>query len=170
MDSFPHPQLCRHTVCRELIWKTCTAIDNQAGGTLQSEKTCGSGPRGLWWSLVIHVASIRSSVSEAKNVSVMVPAEYLDYTDVSSPNFTVEIILSRWPSKLFVGAPILFLHRIDGSLWLYVNNQGLNNLNWYPLLLIGELLDRLGRTKCFTQLDPTDSYYRMRIREEILPS
>ena len=23
-DAFPHPQLCRHTVCRELVWRTYT--------------------------------------------------------------------------------------------------------------------------------------------------
>ena len=45
---------------------------------------------------------------------------------------------------------------------------GLNNLtikNQYPLLLIGESLDRLGRAKRFTQLDLTNAYHRMRIRE-----
>ena len=46
--------------------------------------------------------------------------------------------------------------------------QGLNNItikNWYPLPWIGESLDQLGQTKEFTQLDLTNSYYRMRIRE-----
>ena len=43
-----------------------------------------------------------------------------------------------------------------------------NNLmikNQYPLSLIGEALDRLGRAKRFTQLDLTNAYHRMRIRE-----
>ena len=45
---------------------------------------------------------------------------------------------------------------------------GLNNLtikNRYPLPLIGESLDRLGRAKRFTQLDLTSAYHRMRIKE-----
>ena len=49
-----------------------------------------------------------------------------------------------------------------------VNYQGLNNLtikNWYPPPLIGEALDRLCSAKRFTQLDLTNTYDRMRIRE-----
>ena len=72
------------------------------------------------------------------------------------------------PSKSSVGTPILFDKKRDGSLWLCVNYWGLNNLkikNWYPLSLIREALDQLGRTKWFTQLDLTSAYYHMRIRE-----
>ena len=57
------------------------------------------------------------------------------------------------PSKSPASAPILFDRKSDGSLWLCVDYQGLNNLtikNRYPLLLIGKLLDRLGRVKQFT--------------------
>ena len=72
------------------------------------------------------------------------------------------------PSKSPAGAPILFDQKSDGSLRLYVDYQGLNNLtikNRYPLPLIGELLDRLERAKQFTQLDLTSAYYQMRIRK-----
>ena len=72
------------------------------------------------------------------------------------------------PSKSPAGAPILFDRKSDGSLRLCVDYQGLNNLtikNRYPLPLIGESLDRLGRAKRFTQLDLTSAYHRMRIRE-----
>ena len=72
------------------------------------------------------------------------------------------------PSKSPAGAPILFNKKPDGSLWLCVDYQGLNNLtikNQYPLPLIGESLDRLGRAKRFTQLDLTSAYHQMRIRE-----
>ena len=72
------------------------------------------------------------------------------------------------PSKSPAGAPILFNRKLDGSLWLCVDYRGLNNLtikNRYPLPLIGELLDRLGRAKRFTQLDLTSAYHRMRIRK-----
>ena len=73
-----------------------------------------------------------------------------------------------WPSKSPAGAPILFDKKLDGSLRLCVDYRGLNNLtikNRYPLPLIGEALDRLGRAKRFTQLDLTSAYHRMRIRE-----
>ena len=38
--------------------------------------------------------------------------------------------------------------------------------NRYPLPLIGESLDRLGRAKRFTQLDLIVAYHQMRIRED----
>ena len=72
------------------------------------------------------------------------------------------------PSKSPAGAPILFDKKPDGSLRLCVDYRGLNNItikNQYPLPLIGESLDRLGRARRFTQLDLTNAYYRMRIRE-----
>ncbi len=37
--------------------------------------------------------------------------------------------------------------------------------NWYPLPLIGESLDQLGRAKRFTQLDLTSAYHQIKIRE-----
>ena len=72
------------------------------------------------------------------------------------------------PSKSPAWALILFNRKPDVSLWLCVNYWGLNNItikNQYLLSLIGELLDRLGRARRFTQLDLTNVYYRMRIRE-----
>ena len=71
-------------------------------------------------------------------------------------------------SKSPAGAPILFDRKPDGSLRLCVDYRGLNNItikNRYPLPLIGESLDRLGRARRFTQLDLTNAYHRMRIRE-----
>ncbi len=72
------------------------------------------------------------------------------------------------PSKSPAGAPILFDKKPDGSLRLCVDYRGLNNLtikNRYPLPLVGESWDRLGRARRFTQLDLTNAYHRMRIRE-----
>ena len=73
------------------------------------------------------------------------------------------------PSKSPAGAPILFDKKPDGSLRLCVNYRGLNKItikNRYPLPLIGESLDRLGRAKRFIQLDLTSAYHRMRIKED----
>ncbi len=67
--------------------------------------------------------------------------------------------------KEFVAAA---LEKLDGSLRLWVDYRGLNNLtikNQYPLPLVRELLDRLGWARRFTQLDLTNAYHRMRIRE-----
>ena len=57
------------------------------------------------------------------------------------------------PFKSPAGAPILFNRKLDGSLQLCINYPSLNNLtikNWYPLPLMGKLLDGLGRAKQFT--------------------
>ncbi len=58
-----------------------------------------------------------------------------------------------WPSKSPAGAPILFDKKPDGSFYLCVDYRGLNKLtikNWYPLPLIGKVLDRLDWAKQFT--------------------
>ena len=57
------------------------------------------------------------------------------------------------PSKSPTGASILFDKKLNGSLCLCVNYQGLNNLtikNHYLFPLIGKSLDYLGRAKWFT--------------------
>ena len=57
------------------------------------------------------------------------------------------------PSKSPARIPILFDKKLDSSLRLCVDYQGLNNLtikNWYPLLLVGESLDWLGWAQRFT--------------------
>ena len=72
------------------------------------------------------------------------------------------------PSKSPTRVLILFDRKPDKSLCLCIDYQGLNNItikNQYLLSLIGELLDRLGRAMRFTQLDLTNTYYRMRIHE-----
>ena len=73
------------------------------------------------------------------------------------------------PSKSPAGTLILFDRKSEGSLQLCVDYQGLNNLtikNRYPLPLIGESLDRLGRAKQLTQLNLTSAYHQIRIREK----
>ena len=72
------------------------------------------------------------------------------------------------PLKFLDGTPILFVYKPNGSLRLCVNYRGLNNLtikNRYLLLLIGESLDWLSQAKRFTQLDLTNAYHWMRIKE-----
>ena len=72
------------------------------------------------------------------------------------------------PSKSPARAPIFFDRKPDRSFHLCVNYRGLNNIiikNRYPLPLIGESLDWLGRARRFTQLDLINAYYRIKIRE-----
>ena len=72
------------------------------------------------------------------------------------------------PSKSPTGASILFDRKPDASLRLCVDYWGFNNItikNRYLLPLIGESLDQLGQAKQFIQLDLTNAYHQMRIRE-----
>ncbi len=72
------------------------------------------------------------------------------------------------PSKSPVIVLILFNKKSDSSFRLCVNYWGLNNLiikNRYPLPLVGESLDRLGQARRFIQLDLTNAYHQIRIRE-----
>ena len=65
-------------------------------------------------------------------------------------------------SKSLARALILFDKKSDGSLSLCVDYRGLNNLiikNRYPLPLVGESLDRLGRAWRFTQLDLSNGHH-----------
>ena len=74
-----------------------------------------------------------------------------------------------WPSKSPTEAPIFFDRKPDKSLHLCMDYWGLNNItikNQYLLLLISKLLDWLGQAKRFTQLNLTNAYYCMRIRED----
>jgi hypothetical protein len=61
----------------------------------------------------------------------------------------------------------LFVLKKDSSLCLYVDYRGLNTItkkNRYPLPLISETLDRLGRVKVFSALDLKDAYYRIPVK------
>jgi len=66
------------------------------------------------------------------------------------------------------GSPIMFVKKKDGKLRLCVDYRELNDMtkkDRYPLLLIGEALDRLQGVKFFTKLDIKDAYHNIRIRE-----
>jgi len=60
------------------------------------------------------------------------------------------------PSKSPIAAPVFFIKKKDGSLWLVQDYRALNAVtvkNRYPLPLISELVSQLRRAKYFTKLD-----------------
>jgi len=62
----------------------------------------------------------------------------------------------------------MFLKKKDGKLGLCADYRTLNEVtkkDRQPLLLISEVLDRLGGAKYFTKLDIKDAYHNIRIRE-----
>src|SRR6266487_4175760 len=65
------------------------------------------------------------------------------------------------------GAPIMFVPKKDGGLWLCVDYRGLNRItvkNRIPLPLMTETFDRLRRAKVYTKIDLKDAYHWLRIR------
>jgi hypothetical protein len=72
------------------------------------------------------------------------------------------------PSESSAGAPILFVKKKDGSLRLCVDYRGLNKItkkNRYPLPLISDLLDRLGKARYFSKIDLRNAYHQIRIAD-----
>ncbi|XP_052117210.1 uncharacterized protein LOC127747411 [Arachis duranensis] len=70
------------------------------------------------------------------------------------------------PSKAPYGAPVLFQKKHDGSLRLCIDYRALNKVtikNKYPIPLIADLFDQLGRAKWFSKLDLRSGYHQVRI-------
>jgi len=72
------------------------------------------------------------------------------------------------PSKSPYGAPVLFVHKKDGTLRMCVDYRALNKAtmkNRYPLPCIDDLFDRLSGAKVFSRIDLRSGYYQIRIKE-----
>ena len=72
------------------------------------------------------------------------------------------------PSKSPVGAPILFVPKLDGRLRLVVDYRGLNKVtvhNKYPIPLMTELRDQVRDAQIFTKLDLKDGFHLIRIQK-----
>ncbi|GJS42271.1 putative nucleotidyltransferase, ribonuclease H [Tanacetum coccineum] len=64
---------------------------------------------------------------------------------------------------------MLFQKKKDGSLRMCIDYQALNKVtikNKYPIPLIANLFDQLGKGRYFTKLDLRSGYYQVRIAEE----
>jgi RNase H-like domain found in reverse transcriptase/Reverse transcriptase (RNA-dependent DNA polymerase)/Integrase zinc binding domain len=73
------------------------------------------------------------------------------------------------PSVSPFGAPVLFVHKKEGTLRLCVDYRALNKntiKNRYPLPRIEDLMDRLGGSCFFTKIDLHSGYHQIRIKEE----
>ncbi|XP_052117959.1 uncharacterized protein LOC127747717 [Arachis duranensis] len=72
------------------------------------------------------------------------------------------------PSKAPYGVPVLFQKKHDGSLRLCIDYRALNKVtikNKYPIPLIADLFDQLGRAKWFSKLDLRSGYHQVRIAD-----
>jgi hypothetical protein len=72
------------------------------------------------------------------------------------------------PNKSPYGAPVLFVHKKDGTLRMCVDYRALNKAtmkNCYPLPRIDDLFDHLSGAKVFSRIDLRSRYYQIRIVE-----
>nr|GEX75652.1 uncharacterized protein [Tanacetum cinerariifolium] len=72
------------------------------------------------------------------------------------------------PLKDSYGAPVLFQRKKDGSLRMCIEYRALNKVtinNNYPISIIANLFDQLGKARYFTKLDLRPGYYQVRITE-----
>ncbi len=81
-----------------------------------------------------------------------------------------ELLSKRYikPNKSPYGAPVLFVHKKDGTLRMCVDYKAFNKAtvkNWYPLPLVDDLFDRLSGAKVFSRIDLRSGYYQIRIAE-----
>jgi len=70
------------------------------------------------------------------------------------------------PTTFSHTAPVLFVKKKDGSLWLCIDFQGLNKItkkDHYPLPLISDLLDSPSRAKVYSKIDLRHAYHLIRI-------
>ena len=69
-------------------------------------------------------------------------------------------------------APILFVKKKDGSLWLCIDYRQLNrvtNRNQYPLPRIDELFDQLQGPRVYSKIDLRSGYHQLRVQESDVP-
>jgi hypothetical protein len=72
------------------------------------------------------------------------------------------------PSTSPYGSPVLFVKKPSGALRLCVDYRALNKQtikNRYPLPLISEMLDRVGKAKYFTKIDLRDAFNLIRCKD-----
>ena len=99
----------------------------------------------------------------------MAPAEFkelkLQLQDLLEREFIHE-------SESSLGAPVLFVKKMDGSLRSRINYRGLNAVtvkNKYLLPQIDELFDQLQGVVVYSKLDLRQGYYQLRIKREDVP-
>ena len=70
------------------------------------------------------------------------------------------------------GAPVLFVKKKDGSLWLCIDYMQLNKVtirNQYPLPRIDELFDQLQGSRLYSKIELRSGYHQLRVQEGDVP-
>jgi hypothetical protein len=76
------------------------------------------------------------------------------------------------PSSSPWGAPMLFVEKKDGTQWMCMDYQSLNEVtvkNKYPLAWIEDLFDHMKGASVFSKIDLRLGYHQLKIRESDIP-
>jgi hypothetical protein len=76
------------------------------------------------------------------------------------------------PSSSPWGAPMLFVEKKDGTQWMCMDYQSLNEVtvkNKYPLAWIEDLFDHMKGASVFSKIDLRLGYHQLKIRELDIP-
>ena len=76
------------------------------------------------------------------------------------------------PSVSPWGAPVLFVKKKDGTLWMCIDYQQINKVavkNKYLLPRIEDLFDQLKGADVFSKIDLRSRYYHLRVKEVYVP-
>jgi hypothetical protein len=69
-------------------------------------------------------------------------------------------------------APVLFIEKKDGTQWMCVDYQSLNEVtikNKYPLMWIEDNFDQMKGASVFSKIDLRSGYHQLKIRESDIP-
>lgn len=69
-------------------------------------------------------------------------------------------------SKSLAGALVVFISKLDGTLWLFVDYHELNTImmnNQYSFLLMDMIFDRFNAAQIFTNIHVKNAHYHFQI-------
>ncbi|GKF29187.1 putative reverse transcriptase domain-containing protein, partial [Tanacetum coccineum] len=117
-----------------------------------------------------HIDLVPGAAPVARAPYRLAPSEMKELADqlqeLSDKGF-IRPSLSPW------GAPVLFVKKKDGSLWMCIDYRELNKLtvkNRYPLPRIDDLFDQLQGSSVYYMIDLRSGYHQLRVREEDIPN
>nr|GFA39087.1 putative reverse transcriptase domain-containing protein [Tanacetum cinerariifolium] len=117
-------------------------------------------------------------VSTVRDFLKVFPEDLPRLPPIRQVEFQIDLVLDvapvarAPPSSSPWGAPVLFVKKKDGSLWMCIDYCELNKLtvkNRYPLLRIDNLFDQLQGSSVYSKIYLRSGYLQLRVHDEDIP-